>query len=150
METVLKWESRHLDSRFSHVKFWRSLPGFKCFYLTNEWVNYRSSKFLLADILGRVLMEFFLKLAVTDVMGHIQVSHSPWKVWISVWLYRIRQPIKEENFLLTLVLKRTPPAGQIRAGLSSGKQRDQLQTMFFFSCALKFLSLSSLRSIPIY
>lgn len=33
METALKWEFRGLDSRFSHVKPWASLPGLKFFPL---------------------------------------------------------------------------------------------------------------------
>lgn len=92
------------------------------------------------------------------------LDKSPW-AWLMWWdtskshvtpekcsflfaFYRIRQAIKE-NFLLTLVLTRTSPTGQIRAVLSSRKQRDQSYTQYFFSCALKFLSLSSLRSFPI-
>lgn len=83
-------------------------------------------------------------LAETDVTEHTRLTYPLG----SVVSYRIRQGIKEKN-VLTLVLKRTSPTGQIRAVLSSRKQGDQLHPIFF-SRALKFLGISSLRSLPIH
>lgn len=112
METALKWEFRGLDSRFSHVKPWASLPGLKFFPLkqVSQFQTFKVSS--SSNILGNA-----------DGIAH-ETGSNWWLIWWDTskspifpetfWLliYRVRQAVKEEIFLLILVLRRTFPAGE--------------------------------------